>query len=109
MTNMAGFLTTYRRRGSKPNHRTEPNTPCRLAHWESACRHLLFHHSSNRALSATTSWTTLPCSNCWERSLARDCADGHEALRAFSEFRPDWTIMDLAMPRVDGLAATRQI
>ena len=39
----------------------------------------------------------------------RDCADGHEAVRAFSEFKPDWTIIDLAMPRVDGLAATRQI
>jgi len=40
---------------------------------------------------------------------SRDCADGDEAIRAFDEFQPDWTVMDLAMPHVDGLAATRRI
>ena len=39
----------------------------------------------------------------------RDCANGEEAVHAFSEFQPDWTLMDIAMPCVDGLAATRQI
>jgi CheY-like chemotaxis protein len=39
----------------------------------------------------------------------RDCADGLEAIQIFNEFKPDWTIMDLAMPRMDGLSATRQI
>ena len=39
----------------------------------------------------------------------RECADGDEAIQAFGEFNPDWTIMDLSMPRLDGLAATRQI
>jgi CheY-like chemotaxis protein len=39
----------------------------------------------------------------------RDCADGIEAVRAFNEFMPDWTVMDVSMPGLDGLAATRQI
>jgi CheY-like chemotaxis protein len=39
----------------------------------------------------------------------RDCADGGEAIRAFIKFQPDWTLMDLAMPGVDGLTATRRI
>lgn len=39
----------------------------------------------------------------------RECADGQEAIKAFSEFKPDWAIMDLAMPCLDGLTATRHI
>jgi CheY-like chemotaxis protein len=39
----------------------------------------------------------------------RECADGREAIQAFIEFQPDWTLMDLAMPGVDGLTATRRI
>lgn len=39
----------------------------------------------------------------------RECADGQEAIQAFNQLNPDWTIMDLSMPRLDGLAATRQI
>ena len=39
----------------------------------------------------------------------RDCADGAEAIAAFDEFQPDWTLMDLAMPGVDGLTAIRRI
>ena len=39
----------------------------------------------------------------------RDCADGREAIQAFIEFQPDWTLMDLAMPGVDGLTAIRRI
>ena len=39
----------------------------------------------------------------------RDCADGDEAIQVFSEFKPDWTVMDLTMPRLGGLAATQQI
>lgn len=36
-------------------------------------------------------------------------ADGEEALRAVSEQRPDVVLMDLRMPRCDGLQATRII
>ena len=42
-------------------------------------------------------------------SETRECADGADAVLAFGEFQPDWTLMDIAMPRLDGLAATRQI
>jgi len=47
---------------------------------------------------------------CWTIATAtRECGDGREAVDAFEEFAPDWTIMDLSMPVMDGLAATRQI
>ena len=38
-----------------------------------------------------------------------ECEDGAEAFAAFQKHRPDWVLMDLAMPRSNGLAATRQI
>jgi CheY-like chemotaxis protein len=44
--------------------------------------------------------------------LSRDiteCANGVEALAAFAEYRPDWTIMDVTMQGMDGLEATRRI
>lgn len=50
------------------------------------------------------------------RSLLRDatqeffeCADGAEAVDTFSRHRPEWTLMDVVMPGMDGLAATRAI
>jgi two-component system response regulator DesR len=38
-----------------------------------------------------------------------ECADGAEAVVAFAEQRPAWTIMDVAMEGMDGLEATRRI
>jgi len=35
--------------------------------------------------------------------------DGREAVELWSEHRPDLTLMDISMPVLDGLAATREI
>lgn len=38
-----------------------------------------------------------------------ECGDGAKAIFAYSEHRPDWVLMDIEMPDVNGIAATRQI
>jgi CheY-like chemotaxis protein len=38
-----------------------------------------------------------------------ECIDGADALAAYTSLHPDLVFMDLRMPRMDGLAATRQI
>ena len=38
-----------------------------------------------------------------------ECADGSDAFAAYADRRPDVVLMDVRMPRMDGLAATRQI
>ena len=42
-------------------------------------------------------------------SEVRACKSGAEAVAVFEEFHPDWTVMDLMMPEMDGLTATAKI
>jgi DNA-binding NarL/FixJ family response regulator len=38
-----------------------------------------------------------------------ECSDGDEAVSAYLKFQPDWVVMDVRMPRVGGIAATRML
>jgi DNA-binding NarL/FixJ family response regulator len=44
-----------------------------------------------------------------DMQLVAEAASGEEAIRLFRELRPDVTLMDLRMPELDGIAATRAI
>jgi CheY-like chemotaxis protein len=39
----------------------------------------------------------------------RECEDGADAQTAYAEQHPDWVFMDVAMPHLNGIAATQRI
>ena len=46
----------------------------------------------------------------WARVLEiREAGDGREAVRLVEKFEPDLVLMDVRMPELDGLEATKQI
>lgn len=38
-----------------------------------------------------------------------ECEDGAQALEAYLRHRPDWVLMDIKLPGLDGIAASQQI
>jgi CheY-like chemotaxis protein len=44
-----------------------------------------------------------------ESDVVYECSDGSDALTSYVEHGPDWVLMDIKMPKLDGISATRQI
>jgi two-component system response regulator (stage 0 sporulation protein F) len=38
-----------------------------------------------------------------------ECGDGQQAVESYRKNKPDWTLMDIEMPVMDGITATREI
>ena len=42
-------------------------------------------------------------------AVVAECGSAVEALRRLDELQPDWVLMDIEMPELDGIAATRTL
>ena len=42
-------------------------------------------------------------------SVVYECSDGVDVLAAYQSHLPDWVLMDIEMPGLDGIRATRQL
>lgn len=38
-----------------------------------------------------------------------ECENGQQAYNLYSQYKPDWTLMDIEMPGMDGICTTRKI
>ena len=44
-----------------------------------------------------------------ETDFVFECSDGAQANASYTEHEPDWVLMDVTMPGLDGISATREI
>ena len=38
-----------------------------------------------------------------------ECCDGESAVLSYSDFKPDWILMDIKMPKMNGITAAKKI
>lgn len=58
----------------------------------------------NREMREILRMTIEPCAE-----IVGECADGAEVLSAYRRLHPDFVLMDIELPNVDGITAARQI
>ncbi len=46
---------------------------------------------------------------CTEQDTFWECSDGNEATSAYTEYLPDFVLMDIKMDRINGISATKSI
>jgi DNA-binding NarL/FixJ family response regulator len=44
-----------------------------------------------------------------KNDIVYECSDGSDALATYVQHGPDWVLMDIKMPKLDGISATLQI